>query len=44
MCLACADADTAREVNRVILHLVFCLVDERENFLGPLAQVYAVLC
>ena len=44
MRFACADADTARKINRVILHLVFCLVDEREDFLGPLAQVHAVLC
>lgn len=41
--LACADADAARKVNRVVFHLVFCLVDEREDFFGSLAQVHAIL-
>ena len=43
MRLARADVDAARKVNRVVLELVLCLVDEREDLLGPLAQVYAVL-
>ena len=43
MCLACADADAARKVNRIVLELVLRLVDEREDLLGPLAQVHAVL-
>ena len=43
MRLARADADAARKVNRVVLELVLRLVDEREDFLGPLAQMYAVL-
>ena len=43
MRLARADADAARKVNRIVLELVLRLVDEREDLLGPLAQVHAVL-
>ena len=43
MRLARTNADAARKIDRVIFYFILGLIDECEDFLGPLAQVHAVL-